>query len=184
MIKLGNLYENNGFTLLEILLVILITGILVTAVGNIFTFGFDIFLFLDEKAETQKNFRFLTNYINENVKYSSQIYIYDDFNDAESDLASDQKLIALNNSEIVYQEYGNDKRNIIELPITTDIHFSSGKNTEFNYLVLNIEDAELNIDEKNYIILNNINNYDDIDENVASDDSEPEALIIDKEVDL
>ncbi|MFW6017109.1 MAG: PilW family protein [bacterium] len=154
--KIKKLEGEKGFTLVELLLVISIGGIIMIAATNLFASGINFFFDLDEKSEEQKNLRFLTNYITENVRYANSVELKNDFSTASSNLTTGETVIGLDNSSFKYKEFGSSERTIVDIPESTNIYFSKGGDTlTVTSLILHING------EEKKIILNNCENIID-----------------------
>ncbi len=162
--KIKKFNGDRGFTLVELLLVISISGIIIIAATNLFASGINFFFDLDEKTEDQRNLRFLTNYITENVRYANSVEFKNDFSTASSSLTAGEVVIGLDNSSFKYKEYGVSERTIVDIPESTDIYFSKAEDTlAVTSLILHING------EEKKIILNNCDNI--IDNSLTSPDS-------------
>ena len=71
--KIRYLNNKNGFTLVEILVVIVIMGIVFSAASNLFISGYNFYIQSEERATIQRELRFITNYIDENLKINCLI---------------------------------------------------------------------------------------------------------------
>lgn len=139
--------KNDGFTLIEIMVVIFVLGVIVTAALNVYSSGFNIFHYTKNRANIQGEIRFVVDFITENIKYAKSVEIV---NSMES-IGSNEKIIALVGNEIKYKEGSSTARNIATGPI---FHLDFG--LENNYLTLEIADDNYTINTK--IILNNCDN--------------------------
>ncbi len=137
--------NNDGFSLVEIILVIAIAGLILSAAFNVFGSGIKSFFFTEEKAASQRETRFLTSYVTENVRNSSSI----DFKDSYTTPPSGKAILGVVNSQLKYND-----RIIIEFTETTSVSFSAVTAEETDYL----DSLIINIDGKEKeIILNNTN---------------------------
>lgn len=76
MISLKDITLNkNGFTLVELLVVIATLGIIFAASGTILESGFFFFTDTNQKLNVQKQIRFISNYISERAKYTNTIQL-------------------------------------------------------------------------------------------------------------
>lgn len=142
--------KQKGFTLIEILVVIVIAGIVITSTSSLFVSAFNYFTQNRDKVENQKELRFITNYISENIKYSTDVHIVSSVPSPGSDYGTDYKGIGLENNYVkIYNSDGTERKlsNIMVDSLTFD---SSGKSLD-----IFIEKNNFNIDTKVY--LNNHN---------------------------
>lgn len=97
MLKIKN--DEKGFTLLEIMVSIMIIGIVLTALSSSFISGFKFFQISKNQAHTQRDIRFIANYIMDSVKYTNSIQLKADIPEPEN-LSESQSCIALDGSSI------------------------------------------------------------------------------------
>jgi len=155
---------NWGFTLVEIIIVIAVAGILLLAVSNLFISSGNIFYTFEDRANLQRDIRFLNNYIKENISYSEKVKIVSDFQTASSSLNTGEAIIGLDGTKIKYKEAGFSERIIANLP--SDIGFKIEQTNDSDDEVISII---VNVNEKNKsIILNNCKNGDIIGDTSGS----------------
>lgn len=139
--------NNDGFSLVEIILVIAIAGLILTAAFNLFGSGFKGFFFTEEKAASQKEIRFLTSYVAKNVRNSTTIKITDTYSTPNAG----ETIIGVNdNSQLKYNDGSSDKT-VIEFTESTTVSFSADTTGEPFSLIIDVNDGE----EIKEIILNN-----------------------------
>ena len=173
IIKTFNLLkENKGLTLIELMLAIAISGTIIIALGSLFTSGFRFFNFIEQKTLTQQDFRFLGNYLSENLRFTHMLQIEDNFSDGKMNLDSGEKIIGQMNSKFRFKKYGSSERVILELPDSINIYFKKniGKLTS---IILYLEENNT-IKFKKHIILNNCKPEDIIDDSTMD---KPNTLI-------
>lgn len=144
-----NFKNNEGFSLIELLLVILIAGIVFTAASDLFLSGLTLYTKNQEKIEIQRELRFITNYIDENLKYSEKVII--DGIDENTTVNNDQVLIGLpnNDSYITIKENGYSVRNISNTKIDA-LRFTKKDND-----IITLYVQKDNYDLETNILLNN-----------------------------
>lgn len=139
--------NKNGFSLIEILVVIVVAGIILTAVFNVFSSGIRSFFFTDEKSAMQREIRFVTSYIAENIRNSTRIELVSNYNEA---LDSGEAIIGFIGAEFKYRDYGGTNRTVIEFTKTPTVSFElNTENNSPDSLIINIGDVPREI------ILNN-----------------------------
>ncbi|TDP96963.1 prepilin-type N-terminal cleavage/methylation domain-containing protein [Halanaerobium saccharolyticum] len=75
MNTINYLKNKDGFTLIELMIVIVIAGIIIIIASNLFISGYNFFSKNEEKQEIQNELRFITNYIDESIKYSNSVSV-------------------------------------------------------------------------------------------------------------
>lgn len=144
---LKGINDKDGFTLVELMLVIAIGGLILTAVFNVFSSGIRSFLFTDEKSATQREIRFVTSYIAENIRNSTRIALVSDYNTI---LDSGEAIIGFIGEEFKYRDFGGTNRTVIEFTKTPTVSFElNTENDSPDSLIINIGDVPREI------ILNN-----------------------------
>ncbi|HMA59551.1 MAG TPA: prepilin-type N-terminal cleavage/methylation domain-containing protein [Halanaerobiales bacterium] len=134
--------NNKGFSLIELLVVIVIAGIVITSASSLFVSAFNYFTQNKEKAENQRELRFITNYISENIKFSNDVSI----KSSTSTPPSGYKGIGLDNNYVkIFNSDGTSRKlsNIIIDNLTFD---PSGKSLD-----VEIEKNNYSIDTKVYL---------------------------------
>lgn len=140
--KIENLKKENGFTLIELLAVIVIAGIVITSFSSLFVSGFNYFDQNRDKVENQKELRFITNYITENIKFSEDVYI----EDSPPAPNSGYKGIGLDNNYVKIYNSDNTTRKLSNLTIETLTFKTAGSSLE-----LFIEKNDFKIDTEIYL---------------------------------
>ncbi len=135
----------NGFTLIEIITVVAILGIVVAAASNLFVSGYNLYIENKEKMEVQRELRFLTNYIDESIKYSENISL----TGTTPTVGSGEAAIGIKNSHVVIINSSGEERNLSSIAI--DRLVFSGSNNTLNLI----------LEKDNYMIETDIllNNY-------------------------
>lgn len=152
--KLNN---NSGFTLIEILVVVAVSGILIIAVVNIFSSSFEIFNIIEKENEVQQNFRFITDFVTENIKYTDEVTLKDNF---QNSISSGYKMIGQSGTEMKINN-NNNVRTILDIKDSTTIYFKN-ENGNPNTITLYFND------QSTKIILNNCENIIDDSSSKAS----------------
>ena len=79
---------NNGFTLVELLVVIAVAGLLLTVVLSLLLSGFENFNLGTDRAESQNDVRLVENIVHNELRNARSIKVGDDLRDYEDDGAS------------------------------------------------------------------------------------------------
>ncbi|CCU79375.1 hypothetical protein HSACCH_01283 [Halanaerobium saccharolyticum subsp. saccharolyticum DSM 6643] len=147
MILLKKINDKDGFSLVEIIIIIALGGIILTAVFSSFSSGIRNFYFTEEKSATQREIRFLTSYIAENIRNSTRIELVSDYNEA---LDSGEAIIGFDGAEFKYRDNSGTDRTVIEFTKTQTVSFElNTENNSPDSLIINIGDVPREI------ILNN-----------------------------
>ncbi|MFW6281023.1 MAG: PilW family protein [Halanaerobium sp.] len=145
LLKISN--DNQGFTLIELLIVMAIFVIVIFAVGNLITSSSGFFFRDNERIEVQRELRFITNYIDENLKFADEVEVYS----SKPAAAVGESLIGFENSYLVLEDASGSSRKISNV-VLADFNVSSTEGSR--NLELAIEHADgLKIDTS--ILLNN-----------------------------
>lgn len=154
--KIRIMNNKKGFTLLEILIVIALAGLILTAAFNVFSSGFNSFFIVEDKANIQRNLRFLDNYVSRNIRNAENISIEDSF--TSTTLSAGEKIIGIEDSILKYKEKGGSTRNLVDLSKAPNIKFKSEESTGLpGSLIILINGSE----EFSEIILNNFETVND-----------------------
>lgn len=153
--------NENGFSLIEILVVIVVAGIILTAVFNIFSSGIRSFFFTDEKSATQREIRFVTSYIAENIRNSTRIKLVTDYNEA---LDSGEAIIGFDGAEFKYRDNSGTDRTVIEFTKDPepDVSFdliTDGGNPDFLRININGVTREIILNNFSSTSANDTNQY-------------------------
>src|SRR6056297_2214480 len=151
--KKNIILKNKGFTIIELLIVIVIMGIIVMTTSNLFISGINFYSLNKDKAEIQRELRFITNYIDENLKYTSDIEKYNSspstpdlnytgigFNNTSKTVKiykSDGSTYNLSQIKLDNFEFSNTKENILNLYIQKD-NFIIDTNILLNNFTFNL----------------------------------------------
>lgn len=146
------LVSRNGFTLIEIILTLAIMGIIMVSISNLFISGYNFYKQNEDKAEVQREIRFITNYIDENTKFTENIEVVNSVDITNLDANE----IALGEEEnyFVVKTYNGsiNTRNLSNIKISS-FQFTRNLN-ELNYTISDFNDV-FTLNTKT--ILNNIN---------------------------
>ena len=149
--KFINYFINKkGFTLLEILIVIGLAGFIMTAVFNVFNSGIISFFKVEDKADIQRNLRFLDNYISRNIRNAENIKIVNSFTGAS--LSSGEKIVGIENSILKYKEKGSVTKELVDLSEVSEIKFILNYHSKPDSIKI-----EINNKFFSEIVLNNYN---------------------------
>jgi len=148
--KIKYLNKREGFTLIEILAVIALSGLIMTVALNVFSSGINSFFNAEEKADFQRNLRFLENYISRSIRNAEDIRIADSFISPTPSLSTGEKIIGIENSFLKYREKGGATKELIDLSKASGIEFITNSSDEPYSLII-----EINGQKFSEIILNN-----------------------------
>ena len=141
-----NKENNKGFSLIELLLVIAIMGLIVTAASYLFVSGYNFYNQNKEKTKIQSEVRFITQYIDERVKFTENITLQ---TSAPTSISANEVGMGVeNNIFYVYESTG--KRQLSDVNIQS-INFNYN-NDNLSYSIIT-EDGDFQVDTK--VILNN-----------------------------
>lgn len=143
---LKGLNDKDGFSLIEVIIVIAIGALILTATFNVFSSSIKSFFFTDEKSATQREIRFLTSYVAENIRNSSVIKFTADYN---TTLETGEAIIGYENTELRYREAGSTGRTVLKFTQEPSILFSIDLSGVLNSIIIQVDDKQKEI------ILNN-----------------------------
>ena len=147
-----NFKKNKGFTLIELMIVIFVSGIILIALGGILVSSFNFFNNIEEEAKTQGDIRFLTEYLRNKLRYTKKVKLEDDFSAAVNNLNPGEEVIGIENQKVRFKKDSSTSREIIEINKSVNIYFNKDNNIPTLILVINGDSKE--------IILNNCDSID------------------------
>lgn len=151
------LYKNNGYTLLEMIIVMAFLGIILTGVLSFLYFGSSTYFTGKEKVFLQSNLRMASEVIDRELRYASTITLLDNW----ADLPSSPGEVTPGNNYIYYNQDNktiflldaNQNRALTE-PVITDVNFYIENNRSFHFK-LKAEDKHANYSlESSFNLLN------------------------------
>lgn len=147
--------DENGFTIVELLVVIVVMGIVVISASDLFVSGFNLYSLNKDRAEIQRELRFITNYINENSKFTNNIKIVDSV--TSTNLDSNKIALGEENGYFVIKTFNGsiNTRNLSNIEISP-VQFE--RNSEILTYTVSAINIDTNLGTKS--ILNNITNED------------------------
>ncbi len=136
---MSNLYkffkDEKAFTLIELLIVIVISAVVIFSIGNLISSSSSFFFQDNERIEIQRELRFITNYIDENLKFADQVEAAEN----KPSLNSGEFLIYLENSRLIIEDSSSNTRKISDIIID---NFSVSSYSNSSKLDLNINHVD------------------------------------------
>ena len=148
-----NFKKNKGFTLIELMIVVFVSGIILIALGSILVSSFNFFNNIEEKTKIQGDIRFFTEYLRSKLRYTKEVKLEDDFSTAVNNLNPGEEVIGIENQKVKFKSYSSTLKEIIEINKSVNIHFNKDNNIPTLILVIN--------EDRKEIILNNCDSIKD-----------------------
>lgn len=145
----------NGFTIIEILVVLVISLIIIGSIGNLINSSGNFFSIDNQRVEVQRELRFIINYIDESLKFAQETEVFS----SKPSLSSGEYLIALENDYLITENFSGNSRRLSEVKLSK---FNANSFTDSNKIEL-----ELN-HEDGFMLFTNILLNNHISENDKS----------------